>query len=142
MAPQRAPNRLTRVFLAAAVEAGHALNSDFNSAVQEGVKCYEVTQKSGERWSVARAYLRTVLQRRNRTVLTGVDYLRRGRVVSAEARRGVLVSAGALKSPPIGAAVGHRRQLPAAHNLTGTAVKDLCKRAIFEPPALHCLHSS
>lgn len=116
VAPQRCPNQLTRVFVSAAVEAGYALNPDFNGAIQEGVNCYEVTQKNGERWSVARAYLHPVLKRRNLTVLTGaralrlrmkgaravgVDYAMRGRVYDAAARCEVLLAAGAINSPQL-----------------------------------------
>lgn len=116
VAPQRSPNLLSRVFVAAAIEAGYAPNSDFNGPFQEGVSCYEVTQKNGERWSVARAYLHPVRHRANLTVLTGaralrvrlegtratgIDYLWRGQVVRAAARREVLVAAGALNSPQL-----------------------------------------
>lgn len=116
VAAQRSPNVLSRVFVAAAVEAGYPPNPDFNGAVQEGVSCYEVTQKNGERWSVARAYLHPVRRRANLTVLTGtrairvrlegaratgVDYLRRGRVETALAGREVLVAGGAINSPQL-----------------------------------------
>lgn len=116
VAPQRSPNPLSRIFVAAAIQAGYAPNADFNGATQEGVNCYEVTQKNGERWSVARAYLHPVRQRANLTVLTGarairvrlegaratgVDYLRHGRVVTVHARREVLVAGGAINSPQL-----------------------------------------
>ena len=116
VAPQRSPNLLSRVFVTAAVEAGYASNPDFNGPIQEGVNCYEVTQKNGERWSVARAYLHPVRKRANLTVLTGarairirlegkraagIDYLRTGRVANAMARREVLVAGGAINSPQL-----------------------------------------
>ena len=116
VAPQRAPNLLSRVFVAAAIEAGYPANPDFNGAIQEGVNCYEVTQKNGERWSAARAYLHPIRHRANLTVLTGaralrvrledkratgVDYLRGGQVITAAARREVLVAAGAINSPQL-----------------------------------------
>lgn len=116
VAAQRSPNLLTRVFVAAAVEAGHALNPDFNGAIQGGVNCYEVTQKNGERCSVAHAYLHPVLQRKNLTVCTGarvvrlrlegkraagVDYFTRGRIASVTARREVVIAAGAINSPQL-----------------------------------------
>lgn len=116
VAPQRSPNLLTLSFIAAAVEVGYARNPDFNGPIQEGVNCYEVTQKNGERWSVARAYLHPVLQRKNLTVLTGaralrlrleekraaaVDYIVRDCVFSVAARREVLLAAGAINSPQL-----------------------------------------
>ncbi|QOY95157.1 choline dehydrogenase [Massilia sp. UMI-21] len=141
VATQRSTNLLTRVFVEAAVEAGYARNPDFNGPIQEGVNCYELTQKHGERWSVARAYLHPALQRKNLTVLTGahatrirlegqraagVDYLHRGRVRSAAARREVLVAAGAINSPqllllsgigPEDGVLGHA--IPVRHHLPG-----------------------
>ncbi|MFY0076133.1 GMC family oxidoreductase N-terminal domain-containing protein, partial [Acinetobacter baumannii] len=35
----------------------HRVIDDFNGEDQEGVGLYQVTQKNGERWSAARAYL-------------------------------------------------------------------------------------
>ena len=141
VAPQRSPNLLSRVFVAAAAEAGYATSPDFNGAIQEGINCYEVTQKNGERWSVARAYLHPVRQRANLTVITGaralrlrlegrratgVDYLHRGRVVTAAARREILVAAGAINSPQLLLLSGigpedelERHGIPVRHRLPG-----------------------
>jgi choline dehydrogenase-like flavoprotein len=141
VAPQRSPNLLSRVFVAAAVQAGYAPNPDFNGAIQEGVNCYEVTQKNGERWSAARAYLHPALRRPNLTVLTGarairvrldgkraagVDYVRRGRVETALARREVLVAGGAINSPQLLLLSGigpedelRRHGIPVRHVLPG-----------------------
>lgn len=58
-------------FVDACVEAGYPRNDDFNGAVQEGVGFYKVTQKGGERGSVARGFLHPVLDRPNLTVMTG-----------------------------------------------------------------------
>jgi len=113
---QRSPNLLSRLFVEAAVEAGYARNDDFNGARQEGVGLYEVTQKNGERWSVARAYLHPVLARSNLTVLTGarasavlldgkravsVACTRRGNATAVAARREVILAAGAVNSPQL-----------------------------------------
>ncbi|HLW73434.1 MAG TPA: choline dehydrogenase [Gammaproteobacteria bacterium] len=109
-------NPMQRVFLKAAEQAGFQENGDFNGAVQEGVGVYQVTQRGGERWSAARAYLETARARPNLEVLTGaralkilfegtramgVEYRRAGRVEKLKARREVLLSAGAFQSPQL-----------------------------------------
>jgi choline dehydrogenase-like flavoprotein len=62
---------LAPVWLDAAVAAGLEVNDDFNGATQEGVGLYQVTQRSGRRWSAADAYLRSAAGRANLTVETG-----------------------------------------------------------------------
>ena len=58
MSPTRSVrNPLNQVFLAACDQLQLARNDDFNGSAQEGVGVYQVTQKNGERWSAARAYL-------------------------------------------------------------------------------------
>jgi choline dehydrogenase len=54
----RATHKLTSAFVAAAVEAGHVPNDDFNGPEQDGAGKYQVTQRAGRRWSTAEAYLR------------------------------------------------------------------------------------
>ncbi|WLI90726.1 choline dehydrogenase [Massilia sp. R2A-15] len=116
VAPLRSPNVLSRAFIDAAMQAGFPFNADFNGPEQEGVNCYEVTQKNGERWSAARAYLHPALARPNLTVLTGalaervlfdgkratgVAYRRGGTVASIAASREVLLAGGAINSPQL-----------------------------------------
>jgi choline dehydrogenase-like flavoprotein len=116
VADLRSPNRLSAVFLQAAEQAGLPLNADFNGPSQEGVGLYQLTQRNGERCSVAKAYLTPNLSRPNLQLLTGAQVTRLlfegQRVVGVElqqgdarrelrARREVLLSAGALKSPQI-----------------------------------------
>ncbi len=104
-------------YLEAARQAGLPLAGDFNGAEQEGVGLYQVTQKDGERWSAARAYLLPHIgQRANLAVHTraavqrivfegrravGVDVLLQGQRHRLHARREVLLSAGALQSPQL-----------------------------------------
>lgn len=68
---QRDFHPLGRAHLEAAVQAGHPLNPDFNGARQEGFGRYQVTQRTGRRWSTARGYLRPARKRANLTVETG-----------------------------------------------------------------------
>ena len=104
-------------FLDAATEAQFRSNGDFNGPEQEGFGLYQVTQKNGERWSAARAYLhahigkrpnlavecgarvRRILIENGRAV--GVEVSQAGEVRTYRARREVIVSAGALQSPQI-----------------------------------------
>ncbi len=116
VAELRSPNVLDEVYLQAAVEAGHVRNRDFNGVNQEGVGLYQLTQKNGERWSVARAYLHPAMGRPNLTVITGarasrilldgkratgVAYRKDGRQESLTATREVLLSGGAINSPQL-----------------------------------------
>ena len=68
---QRDFHPLGRAHLEAAVQAGYPLNPDFNGATQEGFGRYQVTQRTGRRWSTARGYLRPARKRANLTVETG-----------------------------------------------------------------------
>jgi choline dehydrogenase len=108
---------LTQRFLKAGVEAGLALNQDFNGASQEGVGIYQITTLNGRRMSASRAFLRPAMKRANFRVETralatkilfdgrrravGVEYLRNGRKVVALAGREVIVSAGTVATPQL-----------------------------------------
>ena len=120
---------------------GYRRNDDFNGASQEGVGRYHVTQKGGVRWSTATAYLRPALTRPNleartgahvtRIVLedgraTGVEYQEGEETHRVQARRGVVLCAGAVTSPHLLmlSGVGDRAALEAAgvtvlHELPG-----------------------
>jgi choline dehydrogenase-like flavoprotein len=112
----RSPNRFGPVFVDAAAQAGYPRNTDFNGPTPEGVGLYQVTQKNGERGSVAKAYLTPNLGRSNLTVMTGAHTTRvlmegeravgvevrvDGALQQLKARREVLLSAGALQSPQL-----------------------------------------
>jgi choline dehydrogenase-like flavoprotein len=112
----RSPNRFNPLFVQAAQQAGYTRNTDFNGAAQEGVGAYQVTHKDGERFSAAKAYLTPHLGRPNLKVITGAMTTRvllegqravgveariGGQLQQLKARREVIVSAGALQSPPI-----------------------------------------
>ena len=140
----RSPNRFGPLFVQAAQQAGHALNADFNGAAQEGVGMYQVTHRNGERFSAAKAYLTPNLNRPNLQVMTGAHTTRvllegrraigvevrvGGELKQLQARREVLLSAGALQSPQIlmlsGIGPGAQLQqhgIPVAHDLPGVGL--------------------
>ncbi len=116
----------------AAAEMGIPKIDDFNGGDNGGSSRFEVNQRRGVRWNVTKAFLRPAAGRRNLTVLTGatvrrvrlgkgatggpeaqgVELLRDGEPIYAEARGETLLTAGAIGSP-------HLLQLsgigPAAH---------------------------
>ncbi|MFC0589973.1 GMC family oxidoreductase [Novosphingobium aquiterrae] len=110
---QRWPNPGSKAFVASAAALQLGANPDFNGAAQDGFGLYQVTQKDGERWSAARAYL---TPRPNLTIRTGALVERlvieEGRVTGVAVRfggqqevlrasGGVVLSAGAFGSPQI-----------------------------------------
>jgi choline dehydrogenase len=141
VAERRCTNPLSRAFVEAAVQAGHARNDDFNGAAQEGVGLYKVFQQDGQRCSNARAYLRAAESRPNLTIITGaqatqillegqravgVRYRCKGRDEEIRATREVILAAGALQSPQLLllSGIGPREELerhgiPLRHELPG-----------------------
>jgi choline dehydrogenase-like flavoprotein len=116
VAEVRTPNPFAQLFVEAAQHAGLPANADFNGSVQEGAGFYQVTQKDGERWSAARAYLHPAMQRPNLVVMTetlalrvafegrratGLEVRRGGRRETLRATREVLLCAGAFQSPQL-----------------------------------------
>ena len=59
------PNPLSRAFVQAGVECQYPVNPDFNGTDQTGVGLYQVTQKDGQRFSAARAFLDPARDRPN-----------------------------------------------------------------------------
>ncbi len=103
-------------FLAAAEQHGIPRTHDFNSGDNEGGGYFEVTQKSGLRWSAVKAFLRPAMKRPNLRVVThaevahltiadgrvtGVAYDHQGQRVTAAAARETVLCAGAIGSPHI-----------------------------------------
>jgi choline dehydrogenase-like flavoprotein len=116
VAALRTGNPFQEMFFEAAQQAGFARNGDFNGAEQEGVGAYQVTQKNGERWSAARAYLHPHLSRPNLKVITGARATRvlmngrratgvecriSGQRKAFNAAAETLVSMGSLQSPQL-----------------------------------------
>jgi choline dehydrogenase-like flavoprotein len=100
-------------FMAAAEQAGIPRTSDFNRGDNEGGGYFDVTQRSGWRWSAAKAFLRPAARRPNLRVLTGaqVEHLlieagevqgvvfhHQGQRVEARARRETVLAAGSIGS--------------------------------------------
>jgi choline dehydrogenase-like flavoprotein len=113
---QRSPRRLNRRLLAASQAAGIPLIADYNGPEQDGASMFQVTQRNGQRFSAADAFLRPALARPNLELRRGVTVLavaldadravgvriRNGRgeqLVRAE--REVLLAAGAINSPQL-----------------------------------------
>lgn len=138
----RSGNPFQEIYLQAAQQAGFPLAVDFNGAEQEGIGIHQVTQKNGERWNAARAYLHPHLGRRaNLELLTGaranrilfrdrravgVEYRQGGEVRAIAARREVILSSGAIQSPQLlmlsGIGDGEALQrfgIPLIHHLPG-----------------------
>ncbi len=116
VADLRSPHPFAARFIEAGLQAGLRRNEDFSGATQEGVGFYQVTQKNGERWSVARAYLDPARGRANLRIETGafatrilfegrravgVEFDQGGVRRTLRARREVLLTAGALQSPQL-----------------------------------------
>lgn len=117
VAKLRTDNPVHQTFLRAAREAQLPLCEDFNVPEPEGLGIYQVTQKNGERWSAARAYihpyvgkrpaLRVECGARVRRIIckgkraAGVEFLQGGKLHSLWARREVILSAGAIQSPQL-----------------------------------------
>ena len=103
-------------FQKAAEEAGIPVTEDFNRGDNEGSAYFDVNQRSGIRWSSAKAFLKPARGRANLTVLTraharrlliaegavtGVEFQHEGEVKTAHARRETVLCAGAIGSPHI-----------------------------------------
>ncbi len=111
-----APLETHKIFIEAGKQAGYQYNPDFNGADQEGVGPYQLTKIGTERCSASRAYLDPIKDRPNLTIAiearltrivlegkraTGVEYQQKGKALAAEAKREVLLCAGAVQSPQL-----------------------------------------
>ena len=113
----RSGNPVQQIFLQAAQEGQFHIREDFNAGDHEGLGIYQVTQKNGERWSTARAYVHPHMGKRsNLRVETqahatrilfegkraiGVEYRQGKEVKQLRARREVILAAGAFQSPQL-----------------------------------------
>ncbi len=112
----RLESPLYDAFIAAGQAAGYPATDDFNGAKQEGFGRYDFTIRDGRRASTARAFLKPARKRRNLRVIThahtkrvvfegkraaGVEYLRGGHTITANAKREVVLCAGTINSPAL-----------------------------------------
>jgi choline dehydrogenase-like flavoprotein len=138
---QRSPRALNRRLLAATEAVGIPRIADYNGPEQDGVSMFQVTQRNGQRFSAADAFLRPAMTRPNLEVRTkvavhGIELdgdravgvrvgARRGGGEVVRATREVILSAGAIGSPQLlllsgigageelrAAGVGPRHELP------------------------------
>lgn len=116
VADHRSPNPVADMFIEAAAEQQHKVNADFNGAEQEGVGRYQVNQKDGRRWNVARGYLRPILGRPNLTIMTrtkalrilmngnratGLEVSHKARSQKLSAAKGIVLTSGAFGTPQL-----------------------------------------
>jgi choline dehydrogenase len=135
------PNELMDAIIAGAQELGVPRTDDFNGAAQEGVGYFQLFTHNGWRCSSAVAYLKPARKRQNLHVETdahvtqillagrkavGVHYEHHGSARTVQAKREVIVAAGALQSPQLlqlsgigpGALLA-RMGIPVVHDLPG-----------------------
>ncbi|MFY0701674.1 MAG: GMC family oxidoreductase N-terminal domain-containing protein [Bermanella sp.] len=110
------PSHFNEFFLDACEQNGIPRKPDLNGASQAGCRMNQVTQKGGERGSAAKGYLTPNLNRPNLTVITeahvakvevsndsatGVTFYQGKDLVTVNANKEVIMSAGAYGSPQI-----------------------------------------
>lgn len=109
-------NPLDAAFLRAGVQAGFTATRDINGESQEGVGLFDTNISNGERARTSLCYLAPAMARKNLTVITntgvhrihfnrecatGVQIFRRGQSQAIEAKREVLLCAGAINTPQL-----------------------------------------
>ena len=138
---QRLSWAILDAFRQAAEQAGIPPTDDFNRGDNEGCGYFEVNQRTGVRWTSAKAFLHPVSERPNLTVLTeaqvrqivftekratGVRFVRKGVKHLARAKCEIILSAGAIGSAQLlqvsGVGPGPLLQsmgIPIVHDLPG-----------------------
>lgn len=107
---------LCDVYLSAAEQCQIPFNKDYNAESMEGAALYQINTRDGLRASSSVCYLRPAMGRHNLTVITsaqatniifnnkratGVRYQCGGKLQTVNARREIIVSAGAINSPQL-----------------------------------------
>ncbi len=114
---QRSPRPMSERLLQASEAAGIPRIADYNGPEQDGASMFQVTQRNGQRFSAADAFLRPALGRPNLEVRTKASVLaiefEGDRAIGVRVRKGrrgeelirasgeVLLSAGAINSPQL-----------------------------------------
>ncbi len=88
----------------------------FNSDKSEGVGHYEITTRNGFRWSAADGFLKETLKKNNVKLISqatvqqlilkdkkviGVKYSKDGKIINVQAKIGIIMTAGSIKTPQI-----------------------------------------
>ena len=132
---------LTRSFVAAGIELGFPANKDFNGSARDGIGVVQNNRNGRFRSGAAQTYLARAKRRANVQIEThalarrilfegrraiGVEFSRGGKVLRVRARREVILSCGAIKSPHLlqlsgigPAAVLAAAGIPVMHELPG-----------------------
>jgi 4-pyridoxate dehydrogenase len=112
----RTRDPLFDAWIEAGKAAGFPHTEDYNARLQEGFGRSQYSIRNGRRSSAATAYLKPALARRNLAVevgahatrvtlrgtrATGIEYLKDGKAVHAEAAREVILSLGAFNTPQV-----------------------------------------
>jgi 4-pyridoxate dehydrogenase len=107
---------LYEAWIEAGEASGYPFNPDYNGAQQEGFGRSQYTIRHGRRSSSANAFLKPARGRKNLTVATdayttrvllqgtratGVEYVKNGAPIRAEAAREVILAAGAFNTPQV-----------------------------------------
>jgi len=107
---------LVNAYRASGVAAGYPLTEDYNGAEQEGFGRTQQTIRDGRRCSAAVAYLRPAMERPNLEVrvralatrilfdghrAVGLEYVKGGKRLVAQAEREVILAGGVINSPQI-----------------------------------------
>jgi choline dehydrogenase-like flavoprotein len=108
------PNPLSHAFVQAGTECQHPANPDFNGSSQDGVGLFQATQKHGQRFSAARAFLDPIRDRPNLTLITSAQVHRvlfegrhatgvqlRDQVLTLAKGGEIILSGGAINSPQL-----------------------------------------
>jgi len=113
---RKTPHPLADAFIDAAAALGYPRTDDFNGPNHEGFGYLQLTSRNGLRSSTAVAFLRPARKRKNLHVVTrahatrilfdgvratGVEYVRNGKTVTAQAHGEVILSGGSINSPQL-----------------------------------------
>ena len=110
-------NELDKAFLLAGNELGYPSTDDINGYVQEGFGLLDSTIHNGERWSAKKAFLDPAKDRKNLTIITGVNVIKilflnkkaqgvliktqKNKHIKMFTRKEIILSAGAIGTPHI-----------------------------------------